>query len=168
MRRLTTFPVATPLLPPEVGGASTGHGAGFRGHQLGGFSFLLTTRPLPRSGKESPPTFHYAWVTVARTSKPCGADLADADPAILFGGYTRSGVRSGEYRFEIGPHRSVFMQAPVTPAGHQRAGWRFQSGGRQRIRWYYAPDLADVADAVRQLAREVLGERVTVEHAGSP
>ena len=82
------------------------------------------------------------------------AQLADADPRILFGGYIRSGARSGEYRFEIGPHRSVYVQAPVTPAGRQRRGWRFWAGGRQCDRWCYALDLGDVADAVRQLARE--------------
>ena len=80
-------------------------------------------------------------------------NLADADPPIRFGGYTRSGARSGECRFEIGPHRSVFVQAPVTPSGQHR-GWRFRTGGRQRIRWCCAPELGDVADAVRQLARE--------------
>ena len=84
--------------------------------------------------------------------------LQATNSLIRLGNRTVSGARIGEYRFEIGPGTSVYVQAPVTPAGQRRAWysprtrWRF---GRRRGDggWRYAATAAQVANAILKNTR---------------
>ena len=84
--------------------------------------------------------------------------LQAANPLIRLGNRTRSGARLGEYRFQIGPRTSVYVQAPVTPTGQRRTWysprtrWRY---GRRRTDggWQYAVTVAQVAKAILKNAR---------------
>ena len=79
-------------------------------------------------------------------------ELQAANPLIRLGNRTRSGARIGEYRFEIGPGRSVYVQAPVTPAGQRRTWYsprtRWRYGRRTAGGWHYAATCAQVATAI--------------------
>ena len=84
--------------------------------------------------------------------------LQAANPLIRFGNRTRSGARIGEYRFEIGPGTSVYVQAPVTPTGQRRSWysprtrWRYGRRGAD-AGWQYAATHAQVANAIVKKTR---------------
>ena len=86
------------------------------------------------------------------------ADLAAANfrLPIRFGGYGPSGAHVGEYRFQIGPGYSVYVQAPVTPAGRPRqrhpGRWRYKPYGP--CPWRYAANRRAVVAAILALARQ--------------
>ena len=86
--------------------------------------------------------------------EPLRRALARVHPPILFAGYTISGSRRGEYRFRIGPQCSVFVQAPVTPRGTPRRGWRYRQGQDLAAKWQPAGTLAAVVDCIRAIARQ--------------
>jgi len=76
-----------------------------------------------------------------------------ANLLIRFGNRTRSGARIGDCRFEIGPGTSVYVHAPVTPAGQRRTWYsprtRWRYGRRTAGGWrHYAATCAQVATAI--------------------
>ena len=84
--------------------------------------------------------------------------LQAANPLIRLGDRTRYGARIGEYRFAIGPGTSIYVQAPLTPAGQRRTWYSPRTRWRFRLRrgdgvWQYAATVAQVANAILRNTR---------------
>lgn len=65
-----------------------------------------------------------------------------------------SAARIGEDRYEFAPRVSLYMQAPVNPAGEPRNGlrlWRY-SVYCKPARWLYARQVTRVYQAISELA----------------
>ena len=90
--------------------------------------------------------------------------LAGHSPPIHFGGWTVTGAMAGGCRFMVAPRVSVYVEAPVTPAGNPRVHgerWRYRKGrGRKRggSDWQHADTLDDIVDAICEISRVYWGE----------